>query len=107
MHMLTIVNLSLEQLSAFSWVVVLVLKLINCGILKHIKHFIVEALCSTNLLCLLQIYLPMLLTRIQRISGCMWSILMIMLLLHHLLEIHLLSGILDGSLSLKAELGDK
>jgi hypothetical protein len=29
------VNLSLEQLSAFSWVMVLVLKLINYGSRKH------------------------------------------------------------------------
>jgi hypothetical protein len=50
MHMLIMVNLSLARLSAFSWVMVLVLKPINCGILKHIKHFIVETLCSMNLL---------------------------------------------------------
>jgi hypothetical protein len=48
--MLIMVNMSLEQLSAFSWVMVLVLKLINYGILKHTKHFIVEMLCSMNLL---------------------------------------------------------
>jgi hypothetical protein len=46
-------KLSLEQLSAFSSVMVLVLKLINCGILKYLKHFIVQILFSMNLLCLL------------------------------------------------------
>jgi hypothetical protein len=113
MHMLIMVNLSLEQLSALSWVMILVLKLINYGILKHIKHFIVETLCSMNLLCLLQIYLQVLLIRIRRVSMCRWSILMMMLLLHHLLEIHLLSGILHlsfsphRSLSLKARLEDR
>jgi hypothetical protein len=111
MHKLIMVNLSLEQLSAFSWVMVLVLKLINCGIRKLIKHFIVETLCSMNLLCLLRIYLPVLLNRIQRVSVCRWSILMMMLMLHHLLEIHLLLGILhllvNLNLSLKARLGDR
>jgi hypothetical protein len=113
MHMLIMVNLSLEQLSTFSLVMVLVLKLRNCGISKHTKYFIVEMLCLMNLLCLLRIYLPVLLTRIQRVSVYRWSILMMLLLLHHMLEIHLLSGILHmsfsphGSLSLKARLGDR
>jgi hypothetical protein len=36
--MLIMVNLSLEQLSVFSWVMDLVLKHINCGILIHRMH---------------------------------------------------------------------
>ncbi len=65
--------LSLEQLSVFSWVMDLVLKHINCGILIHRRHFLVETLCSMNLLCFLRLYLPVLLTRILSLSVCRWS----------------------------------
>jgi hypothetical protein len=80
------------------------------------KAFLVETLCSMNLLCSLRLYLPVLLTRILSLSVCRWSTGgMSMIMLHHLLnllkihllKIHHLLWSLIPSLLLKAELGGR